>query len=279
MQVGVFAKTFSGRDPATVLSAARAAGFDTVQYNMACSGLSSLPLEIADDVADAVVAAAAECGIRVGAVSATYNMIHPMTERLEHGRRAAEAIAASARRMGAGVVTLCTGSADPLDQWRYHPDNSSWRSWRLLMREFEFLIPLAERHDLVLGVEPEMGNVVSSAHLARTLLDTLRSERVGIVVDPANLVEPADIERGRNNIREAIDLLGDRIIMAHAKDRKADGSFAAAGKGIIDFDEFISDLRSVGFNGPIVAHGCDDAEAPGVAAFLRGRLNEAALVA
>ena len=43
MQVGVFAKTFEGNHPATVLAAIRDAGFSTVQYNMACSGLGSLP--------------------------------------------------------------------------------------------------------------------------------------------------------------------------------------------------------------------------------------------
>ena len=38
MQLGVFAKTFTGTDPLTVLSASRAAGSETVQYNMSCSG-------------------------------------------------------------------------------------------------------------------------------------------------------------------------------------------------------------------------------------------------
>ena len=58
MQLGIFAKTFTGGDPQTVLVAARQAGFKSVQYNMACSGLSSLPAAITDEQALAVAQAA-----------------------------------------------------------------------------------------------------------------------------------------------------------------------------------------------------------------------------
>ena len=51
MQVGVFAKSFDGDHPATVLAASRHAGFSTVQYNMACSGLGALPGTISEDAA------------------------------------------------------------------------------------------------------------------------------------------------------------------------------------------------------------------------------------
>jgi sugar phosphate isomerase/epimerase len=58
--------------------------------------------------------------------------------------------------------------------------------------------------------------------------------------------------------------------MAHAKDRTADGGFAAAGKGVIDFRHFIGCLKQAGFDGPLIAHGLDASEAPGVAQFLKG---------
>jgi len=52
MQLGIFAKTFPGTTPGEVLAAARDAGYATVQYNMACSGLPSLPDTIAPEVID-----------------------------------------------------------------------------------------------------------------------------------------------------------------------------------------------------------------------------------
>ena len=74
MRVGVFAKTFEGDHPATVLAASRDAGFSTVQYNMACSGLESLPEAISEDAAREVREASAGTGIGIAAISATYNL-------------------------------------------------------------------------------------------------------------------------------------------------------------------------------------------------------------
>ena len=88
MRVGVFAKTFEGDHPATVLAASRDAGFGTVQYNMACSGLGSLPEAISEDAAREVREASAGTGIGIAAISATYNMTDPDPERLAAGRRA-----------------------------------------------------------------------------------------------------------------------------------------------------------------------------------------------
>ena len=44
------------------------------------------------------------------------------------------------------------------------------------------------------------------------------------MLDPANLFETEPAEEKRRIIADAVDLLGDRIVMAHAKDRAADGS-------------------------------------------------------
>ena len=85
----------------------------------------------------------------------------------------------------------------------------------------EAAIAIAERHDVDLGIEPELANVVDSAAKARRLIDELRSPRLKIVLDPANLFETETAEEQRRIVAEAIDLLADRIVMAHAKDRDA----------------------------------------------------------
>jgi sugar phosphate isomerase/epimerase len=278
VKLGIFAKTFAGIEPETVLVAAQAAGFEAVQYNMACSGLESLPARIDAQAAADVATAARRNGIEIAAISATYNMIHPSEEERGKGREALAAIARQASTMSCRVLTLCSGSADALDQWRHHPDNGSLESWRLLLREFEYLVPIAEQHDILLAVEPELANVVSSADRARSLLDTLRSDRVRIVLDPANLFEVGEADRRRRIIEEAVGQLGDAIVLAHAKDRRSDGRFAAAGSGVIDFEHFVATLRTNGFDGPLVAHGLAPTEASDVAAFLRRHVAERELI-
>ncbi|MFN0192362.1 MAG: sugar phosphate isomerase/epimerase family protein [Aestuariivirga sp.] len=272
MRLGIFAKTFPGNQPRTVLNAARQAGYAAVQYNMACSGLGALPERISPADAESVRRAADEAGIEIAAVSATYNMIDPVLERRKAGRRGFAAIAAAAKDMGTSLVTLCTGSRDPDDQWRHHPDNATQESWDEMCREFELLIAIAEREDIVIGVEPELGNVVSSAAKARKLLDTFKPKPIGIVIDAANLFETATLQAQRKIVSEAIELLGPSILMAHAKDRTAGGGFAAAGHGVIDWKHYLSQLKANGFVGVLVTHGLEAGDALGVSGFLANQI-------
>ncbi len=267
MRLGIFAKTFPGSDPATVMTAARAAGFDAVQYNMACSGLPAMPDAIPDQIIADIAAASVATGVKVVAVSGTYNMIHPDPAVRATGLRRLGVLLDRAAAMGTGMVTLCTGSRDATDQWRHHPDNQTPEAWRDLLDEMAKACTLAEARGVRLGIEPELANVVDSAASARRLLDSLQSPALAIVLDPANLFEQAT---DRNRIIEmAIDLLADRIVMAHAKDRHADGRFATAGQGVVDFTRFIRHLQAAGFDGDLVTHGLLAGEASGVAAHLR----------
>ncbi len=272
MQIGIFAKTFHGNDPTSVLTSAKLAGYDGVQYNLACSGLESMPEHVPMAASLAIAAAAASTGQAIFAVSGTYNMIHPDPAVRAAGHLRLQGLAAACKGIGTRLITLCTGTRDATDQWRHHPDNGSPEAWRDLLASFEVAVQIAERYDLLLGVEPELANVVSSAPVARRLIDTLQSDRVRIVLDPANLFEVAEEDQRRALIAEAVDLLADRIVMAHAKDRDAAGGFATAGKGVVDFGDFLLRLREAGFDGPLVTHGLTSAEAAGVAAFLRGQL-------
>jgi sugar phosphate isomerase/epimerase len=272
MQLGIFAKTFPGSEPQAVLGAARRAGYAVVQYNMACSGVGSLPAAIAPETAAAVREAAVETGVGIAAVSATYNMIHPDLAKRAAGRRAFAAIAAAVPTMGARLVTLCAGSRNAEDQWRAHPENQSAAAWQDLLEEFAEILPLAEQHGFVLGVEPEHGNVIDTPARARQLLDTLGSDRVKIVLDAANLVDGAPQRDWAAIIEGAAEVLHGEIVLAHAKDRTVDGRVAAPGLGAIDFGHFVRTLHAVGFDGALVTHGLGADEAASAAVFLRETL-------
>lgn len=268
MRAGIFAKSYPGTDPLTVLAAAKTAGYATVQYNMACSGLPPMPDTIPDTVITEIRDATAATGITLTAVSGTYNMIHPDPAIRAQGLARLAALIQAARAMGTDMVTLCTGTRDPHDQWRAHPDNATPAAWTDLLTEMEKALPLAEAAGIRLGIEPELANVIDSAAAARRLIDTLQSPALAIVLDPANLFETAPDHR--DIIARATDLLADRIAMAHAKDRAPDGSFVAAGEGVIDFAHFTACLRAAGFDGDLVTHGLTAEESPAVARFLAG---------
>jgi sugar phosphate isomerase/epimerase len=269
MQIGIFAKTFAATGALPVFNAVKQAGYEVAQFNMACLGLSPMPESIAPAIANEIVKASAASGVAIAAVSGTYNMIHPDPAVRADGLSRLTTIIRAAPHMGTRLVTLCTGTRDAKDQWKHHPDNSSKEAWRDLLEEMGKAVVQAEENNVDLGIEPELGNVVSSAKKARQLIDELKSPRLRIVLDPANLFEVALPRESQSIIAHAVDLLGDRIVMAHAKDRRANGEFTAAGSGVIDFPDFIRCLRSAGFDGPLVTHGLSEKEAPSVAAFLR----------
>ena len=120
----------------------------------------------------------------------------------------------------------------------------------------------------MLGIEPEPGNVVSTARHARRLLDETGSPRLGIVLDPANVIEGIPPSEVDDAIDEAVALLGERTIIAHGKDRDAARAVQPPGRGIVPWDRFLAGLDAIGFSGPLILHGLPESAVPDSAAYL-----------
>jgi sugar phosphate isomerase/epimerase len=137
-------------------------------------------------------------------------------------------------------------------------------------------LEIAEEHDVTLAFEPEPGNVVYSAEKGRRLLDEMRSPRLKVVMDAANLFDSEDparrLSRSEEILNEAFELLGGDILLAHAKDVKESGEVVAVGKGDLDFDLYLKHLSEAGYGGPLVMHGLAEEEIEGSLAFLRRKL-------
>ena len=211
-------------------------------------------------------------GIGIAAISATYNMTDPDPERLAAGRRAFIAICELTSGMGCHIVTVCSGSKHAKDKWRRHPSNDDPQSWTEMCREFDIICDHADRHGVLVGVEPEPANIVSNAMRAADLLAAFPGGPIRMVLDPANLIEDVTPESHERTIDQALDRLGPMTVLAHAKDRHADGAVVPAGKGVIDWPHFLRGLEACGFDGPLIAHGMSQSDAPAVAEFLTSRV-------
>jgi sugar phosphate isomerase/epimerase len=277
MRLGIFAKTFEGSEPGMVLDAAAIAGFTAVQYNIACSGLPSMPDSMPAGAVAAIRSAAQAAKVEIVALSGTYNMIHPDPAIRQLGHNRLGVLAAAAPLLPTRLITLCTGTRDPEDQWRAHPANSAPEAWTDLRVSMETAVEIADRHDVDLGIEPELANVVNSAVKAQRLIKEIGSPRLKVFLDPANLFKTESMDDQRRIVSNAIDILAGRIVVVHAKDRTPAGGFTTAGKGVLDYPYFLSRLKAVGFEGPLVTHGLAASEAPEVARFLRRTLDEAGI--
>lgn len=269
MRFGIFSKTFETPTLEENFAAVQAHGLDVVQFNMVCAGLPSMPDEIPHGLARRIRTAAAATGVQIAAISGTYNMIHPDVKVRQAGQRRLRVLAAACAEIGTQVITLCTGTRDPQDMWRHHPDNASAEAWADLLAEMEQALATAAGFGLTLAIEPEHANVISSSHRARALLDALGAEHLKVVLDGANLIFPG-CEQARV-LAEAFDLLGAHTILAHAKDISAEGAFVAAGRGVLDYPCYLGLMRSAGFDGPLVLHGLAAREVAGSLAGLRAQ--------
>lgn len=243
--------------------AVAAAGFGSVQFDLQSAGFDPWRDEVPHEVAAGIRRDADDAGVRISAVSGTFNMAHPDLAVRELGLAGFERVTGCAQALGASFVTLCTGTRDEGSMWRWHSANASAGAWTDMVDAVSGALAIAERYDLVLVVEPEPANVASSATKARDLLDRMANDRLRIVLDPANIVL-SDLSRSPDAVLdEAFALLGPDIVFAHAKDLSVDGAFCAAGTGIVPWDRYWRLLEGIGYDGDVIFHTLTEANIPG----------------
>jgi sugar phosphate isomerase/epimerase len=274
MQLGIFAKTFVRPTLAAVLDAVKGCGLNYLQFNMACAGLPSMPDQIDPELCDRIRQEMMARQLTMVAVSGTFNMIHPDPGERQRGLRRLAVLAAACKRLETSIISLCTGTRDPKDKWRHHPDNASPDAWRDLVVSMQTALQIAREHHITLAIEPEVSNVVDSAAKARRLLDQMGSRHLKVVIDAANLFHAGTLQHQHRILDEAFALLEADIILAHAKDLSQDGEAGqlAAGTGLLDYDHYLSLLQASGFDGPLLLHSLAEFQVDQAVSFLRQRL-------
>ncbi len=276
MQLGIFAKTFVRATLEDNLNAARDYGFACVQYNLSCAGLPTLPNSIDAEMCQRIRRALETCGLSMAAISGTFNIIDPDVRRRQVNFRRLRTLAEACHQLGTSTVTICSGTCDPENMWRRHPDNDKPQTWDALVRSMRDVVRIGEQTGVTMAFEPEVNNVVDTARKGRRLLDTMASPQLQVILDGANLFHHGDLPRMHDILGEAVELLGPDIALAHAKDLTRDGNAGdtAAGTGLLDYDYYLSQLRAIGFRGPLVAHGLTEDQVPTCLTFLRQKLSD-----
>jgi len=260
MKLGMYSVELKRPTSDALFAAMKEAGFSQVQFDFASVCEEQLPLSFPPGLLENVGKQAERHGVDIVAVNGTFNMIHPDREVREDGYRRFGSVAAAARELNCGFLTLCTGSRNPDNMWAWHEDNQQPSAWNDLLVSVEKALEQAERYDMILGIECEPNNCVNSPEKARELMDAFRSPRLKIIMDIANLFQKG--ETRRENVRPIIDrafeLLGKDVYLAHGKDIKEDGKATYAGNGIVDFEYFLDKLEQSGYTGGMLLHGIKD---------------------
>jgi sugar phosphate isomerase/epimerase len=279
MQLGIFAKTFDRPNVASCLQAVADAGIPATQFNLSVASLQTIPDEpVPDDVVDAIRAGADEAGVALAAISGTFNAAHPDPAHRQTYLARFPHLCAVARDLQIGIITLSSGSRDPDDMWRWHPDNTTPQAWADSRTTLQALAELAEYHGVTLAVEPEHNNVVATADQAISMLDQIGSPALKLVYDAANLLDPDgyDPAAGAAAISRDIATLGSHIALGHAKELIVERAPVAPGEGLLPWPLIVQTLHEAGFDGTLVIHGLPEASVPLAVTTLEAALGAAA---
>ena len=273
MQIGIMSRTFSRPTLEEELNAVAEHGLSCMQFDLSSAGLSFQAGQIDKGECDRIRGAFEARGIAMAGVNGMYNMVHPDVEQRQVGLRNLRVLAPACESLGTSVIVMCTGTRNPEMMWLSHPDNSSPEAWHDLTVSMKQALKVAEEYNVTLAFEPEVANVVDSAQKARRLLDEMGSPYLKVAMDGANIFHTGELPRMAEILDEAFDLLGEDIAIAHAKDLDHDGAAGRlpAGKGLLDYEQYMSLLNSLSFDVPVILHGLRETDVDECVAFLRGK--------
>ena len=283
MRIGVCTTDFERAMPADELfRTVKELGFCSVQLAFssvsecafAVSDHIEIPYSVSDEAVAAIRAAAAKYSINICAVNGTFNMAHPNPAVRAEGIARFDGFLRAVKAIGCPMATLCSGSRSLTGLWTYDPATSDESAYADMLACMRDVVAVAEKYEIILAIETEAANVVSTPEIARRVLDDVASPNLKMILDAANLfhrgqAHPANV---RPALDKAVKYFGSDIVIAHGKDiREGDAiDFCGTGFGIVDFPYMLKSLKNIGFAGDMMLHGIYNiSDMPGCLEFMR----------
>ena len=245
-------------------------GFEAVQFAFSSiaetdftpNGQIEIPAVIPSAAIQAVRENAEKYGIPVEVINGTFNMAHPDRDIREEGIRRFEILCRAAKELGAKYISLCSGTRNADHLWSPHPDIDTQEAWNDMLDTVSRCTKIAEEYGIILAVESEASNIISTPERARSLMDTVGSPNLKMILDCANLFHAGEAHKENvcKTLEHAFALYGNDIVLAHGKDiREGDGiDFCGTGLGIVDFAYTAALLEQYDFTGNMFLHGIYD---------------------
>lgn len=261
MELGIFSKGYKEYALTEAFTRIKQAGLSSVQFNFANVGLASLPEVVPEVTLQQIKTTAEKTGISLAVVSGTFNTLELDEAKHQKNLKNFEQVVEAAGKLDIPFVSISTGSFNQADFWSPHPDNHTEAAWSRLYRSIDKMLAVAAKHKVVIVVEPEQANVVS------TVEDTLRlmahyqySPYLKVLFDAANIVTIEDADQLEEKILKSLEELKEHIAVAHCKDAlvtKKKIEFKAVGKGNLPLNNYLKKLSEF-YHGPVIMHGLEE---------------------
>lgn len=291
---------FTGYFPYPVDEAIRrikAMDFNTVQLDPTFKDIDMGPGKITSDKAKRIRDAFRDANLPVCAVSAYQNLVHP--DATERKRRVdyVKELLRHARELGSPYVVTETGTFNPESDWVHHPKNKTEEGYAICRNVVADLVRTAHEHGSMLVIENYVNNVVGSLAEVDRLFADINHSSLGLLLDPTNYFDDSNIDHVDATLNRILDSVGDRVVIAHAKDckRAADTgekhahldateahSFRGAGAvelpapglGSLNYELYVKRLAERRPNIPLIIEHLDEGDIPRAKKFVDAALRK-----
>ncbi|CAM4037036.1 sugar phosphate isomerase/epimerase [Paenibacillus alkaliterrae] len=274
MSVGVLAHLFGSLPYKELAPKVAESGFKHVQLALwkAISDINfSKPGNLSPGLANAVGEQFDKHGVSISVLGCYVHLFDRNEEQRRANVNRFKELLRYAKFFGAPMVAAETG--------RNEGNDYTDRDWSIMRVTLEELVEEAEKWGVFVGLEAANDHLIGTAPELARILKEVPSSNVGVVIDPGNLLTADNFARQNEVIGEAFELLGSRIIAAHAKDRMLldDGSLGVvpAGFGTMNYELYMKLLNQYKPHVHIIMEEAKEyqmAQAKGFIEEIRGRV-------
>jgi len=221
-------------------------------------------------------AALKEHDVVVFEVGGYTNLIHPdVKTRRENLKNLASAIEA-ADKVGCPMVGTISGSRDPVDFFNVHPDNWTLETWNLLVESVRQVLKDTAGMKAAIGMEAQVTTNIDGPRAHKRLIDDVGDPRLGVNLDPTNMISLATYYHTTELLHECFDLLGENILGAHAKDtyiwpdkQTVHVQEVCPGRGVMDYETYLVRLSRMKWPRTLLPEHLPAEQYPEAAAYIR----------
>lgn len=215
------------------------------------------PLEAREDEYTRAGQILRDGGIAVAQANPRYEvLVHPDEARRALGIRGLQAACRCAAWLGAETVYVRPGSLNPAGAWTPHPENTRLRTLDRLVDSLRQAVRAAEDVGIPLALEGASVSPLDTAERTRDVIEAVGSAALGFNADPVNFVRSLDeLYDTTTLIHRTFDLLGNRVVCAHAKDLTYENALpirlreCLLGEGLFDQVAYLQRFEAVCPNG------------------------------
>lgn len=183
--------------------------------------------------------------VQVGLLGAYFNPIHSDEQYILDQTSYFKEIMKIANMFDCPYVGTETGSVND-DEWTYHPENHSEKSYQKLLTVFKELVFESEQTNTYLNIEPVYNHVIYDINRLKRLINDLDSHNVRVTFDLFNLLNEDNYKDYKTITIDFLTEFHELINIIHLKDFIYEDEFkqVAIGEGYLDYEFIFKNINS-----------------------------------